>query len=128
MSTPNKDTDINERLELYQIKIVPQKQQQQQQALKIVNQLHQMAFHDTGYLNKATKIERDLIIALAMYYRLGRYDPLEKFTETYRNKEVIKLCKMVTEKRLTKTNTFYKIYGHTHYETKNKITYQNKHT
>lgn len=35
-STPNKDTDMNERLELQQIKIVPQKQKQEE-ASKIVN-------------------------------------------------------------------------------------------
>ena len=49
-----------------------------------------------------------------MYYRLGKYDPSDKFTETYRNKEVIKLYKMATEERITKTNTLYKIYGHMH--------------
>ena len=54
------------RLEIHQIKIIPQKQQQQQEALKIINQLHQMAFYDTGYLNNATKTERHFIIALVM--------------------------------------------------------------
>ena len=34
--------------------------------------------------------------------------------EMYRNKEVIKLYKMATEERITKTNTLYKIYGHIH--------------
>ena len=70
-----------------------------------------MTFRDTGYLNNATKSERQTIIALAMYYRLGKYNPSDKFTTTYRNKEVIKLYKMATEERITKTNTLYKIYG-----------------
>ena len=73
-----------------------------------------MAFCDTGYFNRATKIERQTIIALAMYYRLGKYDPSDKLTETYRNKEVIKLYKMATEERITRTNTLYEIYGHIH--------------
>ena len=53
------------RLEIHQIKIIPQKQQQQE-ALKIINQLHQMAFYDTGNLNNATKTEKHFIIALVM--------------------------------------------------------------
>ena len=65
VSTPNKDYNIDMRLEIHQIKIIPQKQQQQE-ALKIINQLHQMAFYDTGYLNNATKTERHFIIALVM--------------------------------------------------------------
>ena len=72
VSTPNKDNDIDARLEIHQIKIIPQKQQQEE-ALKIINQLHQMAFRDTRYLSNAIKTERNSIIALAMYYRLGRY-------------------------------------------------------
>lgn len=112
-STPNKDTDMDERLELHQIKIVPQKQKQEEVS-KIVNQLHKMAFHETGYLNNTTKIERLSISALAIntinkHYKLGRYNPSDKLTDTYRNKEVIKLHKIATEERLTKTNTLYKL-------------------
>ena len=76
-----------------------------------------MAFRDTGYLNNAATSERKTInekrkiIALAMYYRLGKYDPSDKFTTTYRKKEVIKLYEMATEERITKTNTLYEIYG-----------------
>ena len=73
-----------------------------------------MAFRDTGYLNNATKSERQMIIVLAMFNRLGKYDPSDKFTTTYKNKEVINLYKMVTEERITKTNTLYNIYGHIH--------------
>lgn len=74
-----------------------------------------MAFHETGYLNNTTKIERQSISALAIntinkHYKLGRYKPSDKLTYTYRNKEVIKLYKIVTEERLTKTNTSYKLY------------------
>ena len=73
-----------------------------------------MGFCDTQYLNNATKTERHSTIALAMYYRLGRFDLPNKFSETYKNKDVIKLCKIVTEERLTKTNSLYKIYEHIH--------------
>ena len=65
VSTPNKDYNVDMGLEIHQIKIIPQKQQQQE-ALKIINQLHKMAFYDTGYLNNATKTERHFIIALVM--------------------------------------------------------------
>ena len=124
VSTPNKDNDIDARLEIHQIKIIPQKQQQEE-ALKIINQLHQMAFRDTRYLSNAIKTERNSIIALTMCFRLGRCDPSDKFTETYKNKDVIKLYKIVTEERLTKTNTLYKIYGHI-YTMKERIKLTNK--
>ena len=45
-----------------------------------------MAFRDTGYLNNATKSERQMIIVLAMFNRLRKYDPSDKFTTTYKNK------------------------------------------
>ena len=86
-----------------------------------------MAFRDTRYLSNAIKTERNSIIALTMYFRLGRCDPSDKFTETYKNKDVIKLYKIVTEERLTKTNTLYKIYGHIH-TMKERIKLANKTT
>ena len=33
-----------------------------------------------------TPSKKKYIIALAMYYKLGRYDPSDKLTQTYRNK------------------------------------------
>ena len=55
-STPSKDSDIERRLELHQIKLQP-KDQHLTQAKKVVDNLQKMNFLDT--------------IALAMYYKLG---------------------------------------------------------
>ena len=49
-----------------------------------------------------------------MYYKLGCFDPSDKFVETYRNKEILSLYKMISEEKLTMTNTLYKIYGYIH--------------
>ena len=57
----------------------------------MTNQLQKMGFRDTGYLNNTLNFERNLIIALSMYYKLGRFDPSDKFIETYRNKEILRL-------------------------------------
>ena len=80
-SIPNKTNDTDERIEIHQIKIEAQ-QHQQSQAIKLIDQLQKMNFRDTGCLINAYNFERNNIIAL-MYYKLGRFDPYDKFIETY---------------------------------------------
>ena len=58
-----------------------------------------MGFHDTGCLNNALNFERNYIIALSMYYKLGRFTPSDKFIEIYRNKEILRLYKMISEEK-----------------------------
>ena len=48
-----------------------------------------MNFRDTGCLNNAYPFEKKYIVALAVYYKLGRYDLSEKFAITYRNIKAI---------------------------------------
>lgn len=52
-----------------------------------------MNFVDTGCLNNATTKEKENDLALSMYYKLGKYDPLDKYVKTYKNKDIIKLYK-----------------------------------
>lgn len=58
---------------------------------KMATQLRRMSFQDTGRLNNATTKERENILALSMYYKLGRYDPSDKCIQTYKSKGIIKL-------------------------------------
>ena len=61
-----------------------------------------------------TPSKKKYIIALAMYYKLGRYDPSDKLTQTYRNKEILKHYKLVSQERLNMKQTFYRICGYIH--------------
>ena len=56
-------------------------------------QQKRMNFVDTGCLNNATAKEQENDLALSMYYKLGKYDPLDKYVKTYKNKDIIKLYK-----------------------------------
>ena len=112
-STPSKDSDIETRLELHQIKLQP-KEQHLTQAKKVVENLEKMNFLDTGTLTNAYEFEKHSIIALAMYYKLGRYDPSDKFVQTYKNKRVIQIYKMTSEEKLDMTHALYKIYAYLH--------------
>ena len=49
-------------------------------AKKFTTQLQQTSFCDIGKLTKATKQERDTIIAISMYDRLGLHDPSKEYT------------------------------------------------
>ena len=103
--------DIDERMNLHQLTIQP-KPEHLTRAKKTVNQLHKMGFIDTGCLINAFTFERNYILALAMYYKLGRYDPSEKFILTYKNKDIIAKYKMISEEEIDMTQTLYKIHGH----------------
>ena len=59
-STPSKDSDIETRLELHQIKLQP-KEQHLTQAKKVVENLEKMNFLDTGTLTNAYEFEKHSI-------------------------------------------------------------------
>ena len=85
--------------------------------IKIVaTRLQKMNFVETGCLINAITTEKENIIALSLYYTLGKYHPSDKYTQTYKNKNVIKIYKTITELKPTKTNTLTEIY-----QNKNKV-------
>ena len=49
-----------------------------------------------------------------MYYKPGRYDPSDKFVQTYKNKRVIQIYKMTSEEKLDMKHALYKIYAYLH--------------
>ena len=49
-----------------------------------------------------------------MYYKLGRYDPSDKFVQTYKNKRVLQIYKMTSEEKLDMKHALYKIYAYLH--------------
>ena len=79
-------------------------------ALKMTEKLATMSYRDTSFLTDATKDERNRIIALSMYYQIGRFNPSNTFLKTYSNKEVLKLVKTYTEQKLLKTNALVQTY------------------
>ena len=83
-------------------------------ALKMTQRLAKLNYRGTGFLSNATPEERNKIIALSMYYQIGRYDPSSKFVVNYRNKDVLQLYKKYTEKKMIKTNALIEIYNHIH--------------
>ena len=90
-------------------------------ALKMTEKLATISYRDTGFLTNATKDERNCIIALSMYYQIGRFDPSNTFLKTYSNKEVLKLVKTYTEQKLLKTNALVQIYIDTLTKQKKRI-------
>ena len=74
----------------------------QDTALKMTQKLAKLNFRDTGFLSNATQDERNRIIALAMYYQIGRFDPSNTFVKNYKNKDGIELAKQYTEQKLLK--------------------------
>ena len=79
-------------------------------AKKLTTQLQQTSFCDIGKLTNATKEERDKIIALSMYDRLGPYDPSNEYLKNYKHKDVIERYKAISMKRPTKNNTLLELY------------------
>ena len=73
-----------------------------------------MSFVDTGCFINATTEEKENMTALSMYYALGKYDPSYKHIQNYRNKNIIKLYKTITESKLIKTSTLFRIYQYLH--------------
>ena len=80
-STPNiNDVATNNELILLE--------QQHRKAKTLATQLHKRSFIDTGRLINATKTEKEQLLALAMYFCLGKYDPSDKYIQTYRNRTI----------------------------------------
>ena len=67
-STPVKE--IEEGLKLYQLTLQPKKEHLREMT-KLVTKLEEMGFNDTGCLNDAYTIDRNEILAFAMYYEMG---------------------------------------------------------
>ena len=63
-------------------------EQQHRKAKTLATQLHKRSFIDTGRLINATKTEKEQLLALAMYFCLGKYDPSDKYIQTYRNRTI----------------------------------------
>ena len=63
----------------------------QETTLKMTQKLTKINYRDTGFLSNITTKERAQIIALSMYYQLGRIDPSNIFTVNYRNRDIINL-------------------------------------
>ena len=78
-------------------------------AKKFTTQLQATDFCDTGNLNSATK-EKNNILALAMFNRLGTYDPSNKFIRRYKHKDILDKYKQISEKRPMKSNTLLELY------------------
>ena len=79
-------------------------------ALKMTEKLAKLSHRDTGFLTNPTKDERNHIIALIMYYQIGRFNPCNTSLKNYSNKEVLKLARTSTEQKLLKTNSLVQIY------------------
>ena len=58
----------------------------QDTALKMTQKLAKLNFRETGFLSNATQDERNRIIALAMYYQIGRLDPSNTFVKITKTK------------------------------------------
>ena len=84
------------------------------EAAKMVSKLEKMRFNDTGCLNNAYRFERNYILALAMYYKMVRYDPSDRFTQTYKNKDILTKYKMISEEKIGMNQTLYKICSYMH--------------
>ena len=88
--------------------------QQYQQAKTFAITLHKMNFADTGSFINATKNEIENMTALSMYYTIGKYDPLNKFTQICWNRNIISIYKTITETKVTKTNALSRLYQYIH--------------
>ena len=97
-TTPKTKTQLKQEYKIYKAK-------------KFTTQIQQTSFCDIGKLTKATKQERDTIIALSMYDRLGLYDPSNEYVINYKHKEVLTKYKEISEDRPTKNNNLLEIYN-----------------
>lgn len=60
-----------------------------------------MNFRVTGCLNNAAATKKENILPLAMYYKLGEFDPSGKHVKAYRNKNIYKFTEKVNQSHLT---------------------------
>ena len=80
----------------------------------MTQKLAKLNYRDTRFLSNATTGEREKIIALSMYYQIGRFDPSNQFICTYRKKNIINMVKQYTIEKLHKTNTLTNIFMYIH--------------
>ena len=71
---------------------------------KFTTQLQQTNLCDIGRLTKATEQERNTMIAISMYDRLGLSDPSNEYVMNYKNKDILQKYKEISKHRPTKTN------------------------
>ena len=76
----------------------------------MTEKLARSSYRDTGFLSNMTKDEKNSIIALSMFYQIGRLDPSNTFIKNYNNKDILKLVLTHTEKKLLKTNALIQIF------------------
>ena len=86
----------------------------QENALKMTQKLAKINYKDTGFFSNATADEKNKIMALSMYYQIGRFDPSNKFIVNCRKKDIINLVKQYTIEKLHKTNALIKICMYIH--------------
>lgn len=117
-STPNFNTiqtkqNTNKEIftpTLYKKRKIIEQETIQDKALKMTQKLAKLNYRDTGFLSNATTGEREKIIALWMYYQIGRFDPSNQFIRTYRNKNIISMVKQYTIEKLHKKNALTNIF------------------
>ena len=83
-------------------------------ALKLTQKLAKLNYRDTGFLSNGTEEERKRIIALSMYYQLGKFDSSNQFIRTYRDRTIINFVKQYTIEKLHKMNALTNIYLYIH--------------
>ena len=113
ISTPENNTTNKENKSKATRKTKNQLKQEYKtyKAKKLSTQLQQTSFCDIGKLTKATKQERDTIIALSMYNRLGLYDPSNEYIIHYKHKDVLTKYNEISKNRPTKNNNLLELYN-----------------
>lgn len=79
-------------------------------AKKLTTQLQATNFCDVGNLSNVMNDERVTIIALAMYNRLGLFDPSNEFVRNYKHKDMLEKYKNISEERPTKVNALLQLH------------------
>ena len=96
--------------ELYKNGKLIQPEKIQETALKMTQKLAKLNYRDTEFLINAANEERNTIMAHAMYYQLGRFDPSNQFVKDYRNKDVLQIYKEISKTKQNYENILTRIY------------------
>lgn len=70
----------------------------------MTQRLAKLNYRDTGFLSNVTDEKRQQVIALLMYYQIGKFDPTNQFIGTCREKNITNLVKQYTIQKLHKMN------------------------
>lgn len=76
----------------------------------MTQKLAKLNYRNTGFLSNVTDKERKRIIALSMYYQIGKFNPSNQFIHAYSVKNIINLVKQYIIKKSHKMNTLTNIY------------------